>query len=196
MNLKSLICLSLLIFSVFVSAADKNEAYAIKGVGTLYCSKFVEAIDEGNQAFLVYGGWVEGYLTALNQQLDSTYDLAPWQSTEFLLRFVEASCRKSPKVQFQLVVKAMVAELAKQKLTTGGQYVLIKGGKGMLFQEEIVRRAKASLAGKGFYKGDSSIVGWSDAVRSAMKAFQKSKNLEQTGLPDQATLLHLFQPGS
>lgn len=184
---------ALFLVASVAAAVDDNDSYAVKGAGTSFCSAFVDTVDSKDRKYLVYGGWIEGYITALNQQLEQTYDLAPWQSTELLLSFMQSSCRANPDVQFHEMAKAMTAELARVKLKQGGRYVLIKGSDNLVLHEEIVRRAKSVLGAKGLYSGDTQKVNWDEDVRAAMKLFQESAKLPASGLPDQASLFWLFK---
>ena len=172
-------------------AADKNETYAVKGAGVSYCSMFIESMQSRDKNYFVYGGWVEGYLTGLNQQLANTFDLAPWQTTELLLRIIEPICQKNPKQQFHNVVKAMAGELSQHKVSQSGNYIQVEADKNLIFQEAIITRIKAALVEKGFYVGDDNL-GWDKPVITAVKDFQRSQELEETGLPDQFTLYKLF----
>jgi len=189
---KLLLCTVLAFTSVTpAQAADENETYAVKGAGVSYCSTFVESMQSRDKNYFVYGGWIEGYLTGLNQQLANTFDLAPWQTTELMLRIIEPICQQNPKQQFHNVMKAMAGEFSQHKVSQSGNYIQIEADKSLVFQEVIITRIKATLVEKGFYKGDDDF-GWGEAVIAAVKDFQRSQGLEETGLPDQLTLYKLF----
>jgi len=188
---KLLACSILVASTQGAQAADKNERYAIKGAGVSFCSTFAESIQARDKNYYIYGGWIEGYLTGLNQQLENTFDLAPWQTTELMLRMVEPICQQNPKQQFHTVVKAMAGQLSENKISEQGNYTQLEADKSLVFQESTVRLIKDTLVGRGFYDGDSDYK-WGDGVISAMKKFQRSKGLKETGLPDQLSLYQLF----
>lgn len=189
---KLLICSSL-IFSTCNSlqAADKNEVYAVKGAGVSYCSTFLESMEARDKNYFIYGGWVEGYLTALNQQLADTFDLAPWQTTELMLKMIEPVCQQNPEQQFHNVVKAMAGQFSEHKITESSNYVQLETNKNLVFQESVIKRIKNALMEKGLYEGDDDL-SWGGEVTTAIKEFQHSQDLEETGTPDQVTLYKLF----
>ena len=182
----------LAIVAPLVSAADEAGAFAIKGAGLASCGKVQQSIANTDNLSLAYGGWLEGYLTASNLHLEYTFDLAPWQSTYLLLKVVESICSNNPTMNLQQVADKLVADIANQRLATGGNYVRIGDDTTYVFQEEIVIRIKQALKDKGFYNGELNAE-YDDATKAAVASFQKSINDEQTGLPGQKTLLYLFQ---
>lgn len=172
-------------------AADDNKIYAVKGAGVAYCSTFIESMQLRDKNYFVYGGWVEGYLTGLNQQLTNTFDLAPWQTTELMLKMIEPICKQNPKKQFHEVVKAMAGQFSQDKILQSGNYIQVEADKNLVFQDSVITRIKTALVEKGFYEGDDNL-GWGEAVITAVKNFQRSQGVEETGLPDQVTLYKLF----
>lgn len=173
-----------------VYGMDSSNAYAIKGAGIAKCSKFIEFHQKKSDVYLVFGGWLEGYLTATNQQQTDTFDLAPWQSTQLLLLATESLCKQKPDMQFQEAVQVLIGQLAQQRITQGGKFVTIDS---YIYQEEVVKRMKNALKSRGLYSG----VGdgqYDDKLKAAVKQFQKGIKQPETGLPDQGTLYELFKP--
>ncbi|MDH5545617.1 MAG: peptidoglycan-binding protein [Gammaproteobacteria bacterium] len=183
-----LCCLSL-ISSAF--AADSDGSYAVKGAGISSCGKFVSAAKNKKDLYLVYGGWVEGYITASNQHLDQTFDLAPWQSTQLLLKIIESVCTQNTEQNLHQVLARISADMSRQRIAKGGKFVDIDGKRNYIFQEEVIERIKQALKNKGLYTGPVNGEYTSDLQKS-LKQFQKNINQNQSGLPDQGTLLKLF----
>lgn len=171
--------------------ADSGDAYAIKGAGIAKCSKFIEFREKKDNAYLIFGGWLEGYLTAMNQQQANTFDLAPWQSTQLLLIAVESLCKQKPEMQFQAAVQILINELSPQKISQGGKFVSIDK---YIYQEEMVKRIKNALKSRNLYNGNLDDPRYDDKLKASVKQFQKTIKLPQTGLPDQGTLYELFKP--
>ena len=48
-------------------ASDNKGNFAVKGIGTLSCEKFVNAKDTKDSAYMHFGGWIEGYISASNK---------------------------------------------------------------------------------------------------------------------------------
>lgn len=170
--------------------ADGNNAYAIKGAGIAKCSKFIELHQKKSDVYLVFGGWIEGYLTAINQQQPNTFDLAPWQSTQLLLAATESLCKQKPEMQFQEAVQVLIGGLAQQRITQGGKFITIDQ---YVFQEEVIKRMKGALKSRGLYSGNTNDAQYDDKLKAAVKQFQKSVKQAGTGLPDQGTLFELFK---
>lgn len=193
MNLKktSVLLLAPLCLPSISYATDGNNAYAIKGAGIAKCSTFIEFHQKKSDVYLVFGGWLEGYLTAINQQQSNTFDLAPWQSTQLLLVATESLCKQKPDMQFQEAVQVLIGQLAQQKIAQGGKFVTVDQ---YVFQEEVVKRMKNTLKSRGLYSGNVGDAQYDDKLKAAVKQFQKGIKQSETGLPDQGTLYELFKP--
>lgn len=184
----------LIFFSFKVYAADKNSAYAIKGVGVTTCASLVESSLKKNNVYYIYGGWIEGHITAQNRLQNNTFDISPWQSTELILKIIESICAKNPELKFYQVVDIIVAGLLKQKLDSASEFKNVGTiDKPLVLQSEMIGRIQQVLNHKGFYKGAIDSV-YGESSRAAMRAFQSSNGLSVTGLPDQGTLFELFKP--
>ena len=79
-------------------AADKNNRFSVRGLGTTSCSKYLEIRNLNNDESQEFVHWFTGFLTAYNWQEPDTYDVAP--STQYssagLLRFMDLYCGQSP----------------------------------------------------------------------------------------------------
>ncbi len=174
-------------------SADSASSYAIKGVGIASCSHFIKSAKAQDKLYFIYGGWVDGFVTASNQHLRETFDLTPWQSTGLLLKIAESICAQNPKMQFHQAINKIKVELAKQRLDKGENYVDIANNKKYVYQEEVIRRMKQMLKNKKHYSGPINAE-YDENMKIAVKSFQKSIKQSQTGLPDQGTLFELFKP--
>ncbi len=184
----------LFLISGFAYGADVDSKFAVKGAGISTCKRYLDAYEEKKELYYTYGGWLDGYITGANQHLGDTYDIAPWQSTGLLLTMMASNCKKHQDMSFYQVAQLMVQELVKTRIKSAGRYGVIQGGSPVPLHEEIVRRIKSALKDRGFYDGNIHVATWDDEVKTAVKAFQKSKDLPETGLPDQSTLYMLFYP--
>jgi len=50
-----------------VPAADKGDRFAALGAGIASCSRFLEARNSQSKEYFLFGGWIDGYLSAHNQ---------------------------------------------------------------------------------------------------------------------------------
>lgn len=186
--------IGLLPFTSF--AADKDNAFAPKGAGMLSCEAFVKIAESKGPDAARMLGWIEGYITAVNQTAADTYDVAPWQPAELLGDVILNHCRKNPKDSVFAVNRALISSLAKDRLTTKSEIIEIKEGdaKGAMYAETL-KRAQVALKDKGMFNGTADGK-WGGKTRDALKAFQKKEGLKDTGLPDAYTLVRLFQPAN
>lgn len=67
-------------------AADRNGDYAIVGYGSYPCSSLHQDTDAG------VGNWLAGYLTAINQVYDDTYDLKGDLDLDGVLDWIYTYC--------------------------------------------------------------------------------------------------------
>ena len=173
-------------------AADPANQFSVKGVGTLDCRKFLEAGEQQGENFLLFAGYLGGYLTAWNQLSTDTFDIQPWQTTETLLGMLDNYCRKHPDTNFAVATTRLVQVLEPDKLTLGSKLVEIPGDQGKLsIYAETLRRIQHKLQALDLHKG--AINGRFDApTREALKKFQQANELPASGLPDQRTLYRLL----
>lgn len=180
--------------AVAAQAADPDGHFAIKGAGGGTCAQFSSAREQDARDYYVYAGWIDGYVTGLNELNRDTYDLSPWGTTEMLAGMVDGYCRKSPDLSFHVAVRRLMQVLAADRLETRSPIVRVEhGGRGIALYEATLRRVQKVLAEKGLYQG--KVDGSYDAgTREALERFQRAEGLTPSGLPDQMTLLALFRP--
>ncbi|RMD64368.1 MAG: peptidoglycan-binding protein [Alphaproteobacteria bacterium] len=186
-----------LAFAVFVpgaQGADAQGRFAIKGAGLASCRDYTQA--RADQSQLVYSllGWLDGYLTAYNQLSADTFDVAAWESTDLFAQILDGHCKTYSDHRFVTVVRAIVAEIADQRLTQNSPLIAARnGGQGLLIYQETLRRVQEKLSQRGLYSG--AIDGrFDDPTRAALERFQAGQGLAVSGLPDQPTLWKLFRP--
>lgn len=173
-------------------AADPKNQFSVKGVGTLDCRTFLEAGEQQGETFLLFAGYLSGYVTAWNQLSNETFDIQPWQNTETLLGMLDNYCRKHPDTNFAVATTRLVQVLEPDKLTVGSKLMEIPGDQGKLsIYAETLRRIQHKLQTLDLHKG--AINGrFDNATREALKKFQQANELPASGLPDQRTLYRLL----
>lgn len=184
-----------LLTAAAADAADAEKRFAIKGVGVAKCSAFVQAYDQRNNDGFLFAGWLTGFLTALNQQLADTFDLAPWQSTDVLMLLMRDLCGQKPDEQFYRVAGGLVGLLGRDRLKTLSEPVEIQNKEHRTaLPKDVVRRVQERLKALDLYKG--SVDGsFGSGMQKALESFQKREKLPETGIPDQQTLVRLmYQP--
>lgn len=174
-------------------AADTNGNFAIKGAGLQTCEKFTTAFEEQNTDIMLYGGWIDGYLTGKNQHVNGVFDLASWQNTQTLLGLTKSACAQLPAdTQFMSAFDKVVRVLFDTQLDVASEITGLKSGTKQSFvYKATLEQMQSALAGLGYEVGADQ--GVFDATTAAsLQAFQKDKNLPVSGLPDQRTLFELF----
>lgn len=173
-------------------ASDAEKRFSIKGVGIAPCSAFIKSYDERSQDALMFAGWLGGYMTAMNQELPETFDLAPWQSVEVLMLLTRDLCGRNPEEKVYRAAGALVRILSADRLTTYSEFVeTVNGEHKTGVPKEVLRRIQERLKALNHYSGNPDGA-YGSGTRKAIEAFQKQANVPVTGVPDQQTLVKLF----
>jgi hypothetical protein len=175
-----------------VGAADSSGHFALRGVGLATCEQFLQAAEERQENVLLAGGWLEGYMTAINQLMPETFDIAPWQNTDTILALVKHNCERNKDQRFFMVVSAMVEFLAENRLREQTERILAETDEHRVtIYVDILKNVQQTLIDKGLLEG-SADGQFGARTRAALKAYQEKENIQVTGLPDQVTLWRLL----
>jgi hypothetical protein len=173
-------------------AADSSGHFALRGVGLATCEQFLQASEERQENILLAGGWLEGYMTAVNQLMPKTFDIAPWQNTDTILALVKHNCERNREQRFFAVVTAMIEFLAQNRLQEQSDRVLAEAdGQRVMIYGQIMRDVQQRLIDKGLLQGNADGQ-FGAKTKAALQEFQKKENIQVTGLPDQVTLWRLL----
>jgi hypothetical protein len=173
-------------------AADADGRFMVKGAGTATCERFLTARREKNAEYVSLAGWLDGYLSFMNQSEDRTFDVAPWQGTELLLSAVAVECRRNPQANFHGAAYRVATSLRPGRLQAKSPPVTATvDGKSLVLYAEVVTRIQQRLKLRGLFAPEPN--GRYDAdTTAALRAFQRDQQLPETGLPDQLTLAKLL----
>jgi hypothetical protein len=172
-------------------AADAAGNFAVKGVGLAPCTDVAKAIEQQSELFLQMGGWIAGYLTALNQTRGETYDLLSWQDDATVAAAILGWCRTNPSARLVEAAAAMANSLTQARVKAASPVLVIEGTQPPLrLYAETLRRAQESLARFGFDPGERGTFG--AGSRTAFARYQAKAGLAQTGVPDRDTLYALL----
>jgi hypothetical protein len=193
--MKSKLVISLVLSSLFaphVFAGDDSGKFSVRGAGLIDCETFVAEKEQQSPAYMMMGGWIDGYFTGLNQMSSQTYDLTPFQSTELIATIVENHCKQNPSSRLFSVLSSIAGQLAEQRLAAESEMVRINvEEKSTVLYRETIRRMQESLAALGYLTEPVSGE-FTENTLAGMQRFQRSIAFEATGFPDQATLWKLF----
>lgn len=174
-------------------AATQDGKFAIRGAGLIDCQTFLTEQKKRSPSYLMIGGWIDGYITGVNQQASATYDATSFESTELFVELIKNHCEKNPNDRLFPVMNSIVAQRWPHRLKQQSPLVGVTLDKqNTQIYRETILRIQNRLAEKGFYKGPAN--GQFDATTiAALAEFQKSlKGYKATGFPDQATLWELL----
>ena len=175
-----------------VSAADKSAKHALRGAGLTTCKSFVAAYAQKGPRAHVYFGWIDGYISGLNEMSSGTFDRAPWQSTELLAEVVRRACTKAPGSYFFAELRAVVAAMADQTLAHAQEKKILEmGDDRALVYPDTIRRAQTKLKTLGHYDG-AAHGRFDKRTQAAIVKFQKAKGIRINGLPGPITLWALL----
>jgi hypothetical protein len=124
--LRTLGLLALLAHGPFASAADQNGLFAIRGAGLLTCLTYVQEREAASDAYLMIGGWLDGYVTAVNELSLETFDVTPYVSTELLTVLINRHCKGNPTDILFAVTNTLLAKLFDEHLKSSSVYVDVR----------------------------------------------------------------------
>ena len=209
LSLSALVLGALMAVSGWALAADADGKFAVKGAARTTCEHYSKAYEERTESpnrYVIYTGWLEGYLSALNERTPGTYDLTSFESTQLLARLVYANCQRDVSMPFFNIARHMAAALKVTRIPSFSDTVVVQGkveieGQAapheitLRMYKETVRRLQNNLRSVGYFSEPIDGV-YGDALRAAMRKYQTANSLTVTGLPDQLTLLKLLRQPS
>ena len=194
-NLRTLGLLALLAHGPFASAADQNGLFAIRGAGLLTCLTYVQEREAASDAYVMIGGWLDGYVTAINELSLETFDVTPYVSTELLTALIDRHCKDNPGDILFAVTNTLLAKLFDERLKSSSVYVDVRISlEQMRLYTDTIERIQTSLAAKGLLYIEATGQ-WNLATQNALARYQESIGMNGSGFPDQATLWSLLRSG-
>lgn len=187
-----LIALGLIVNGTGVGAASNSGQFAVKGIGHHKCSDYLAARAAKSSAYSNYGHYIAGYLTAGNRLLSDTVDLTSWETIDVVSAYVANLCRIRGDVFFAQALEGVAAMMMPNRLRGNAELVEVSaGGKSIKVYASVIARLKKALIEGNYFNGsiDSR---FDQATIRALKDFQKSRDIPQTGLPDQQSLYLLL----
>ncbi|WP_298307792.1 peptidoglycan-binding domain-containing protein [uncultured Erythrobacter sp.] len=184
----------LLFGTAMVQAETADRQFAVEGAGRASCAAYSDARENNPQRAARYLGFIEGYLTAANRYEPNTFDLAPWHTAEAFALILDQHCKQSREDGLAMVAQRLVVSMMPHRLASESELVeLRQGEKSVLVYDKIIRRAQNQLARRGLFAGERDGKD-SPEFREALSRFQQLARLDQSGIPDVATLWVLLHP--
>ncbi len=189
----SALLLSIVIWSSAARAADDNGKFAIRGAGLQTCSGAVNAFDTSSPDLALYAGWIDGYLTGVNQFREDTFEMAPWQTANTLLALTVEVCRnEADDVKFMAVFVRLLRDFSAARLRAETPLTgVFRGSQRLALYATTIEAVERTLLELGHDPGEVDGV-FTEETSDALVAFQTDRQIQTTGLPDQQTLFALF----
>lgn len=182
------------LYPVAGGASTPQGIFAVEESGRMPCPAFVAARAAKNASYERSLGFIEGYLSAANRYEPNTFDLAPWQNAAAFGMILDAHCKKQGSDTLGIAIQRLVGALQPMRLAEPSKLIEVGDGqRKVILYEMILKRAQSALARRGLYRGSATGL-YDQSTRTAFATFQKSVSLDQTGLPDPATLWMLLNP--
>lgn len=173
-------------------ASGDQDRFAIRGAGLLNCANFVEEKQAESPAYLMIGGWIDGYITGLNQYAEDTYDITSYESTELIARLIANHCESNPDDRLFTVVNSLMKRIQDDRIRDPEVPVVVEVGERRTYiYPPTLRRIQRALRERDYYEGpiDGS---FGPAVAAGMKKFQEEIGFDPSGYPDQASIWFLL----
>lgn len=172
-------------------AADVDGNYSVRGVGSQSCSDFIAAVQEDRANAQPYVGWLGGYVTGLNRQLEDTFDLSYVLNTEHLGELVARLCAQEPEMLFETAAARIGNFMHEHRVRQASEIIQVSmDDQQVTLREDVLERFIARLADLGYL--DSADTEFDETVGTAIASFQTDNELTETGLPDVFTLVTAF----
>ncbi len=174
-------------------AADAQNRFSMRGVGLLTCEVFENERAAQSATYQIFGGWIDGYITGVNQYAQDTFDVLSFESSELVTELIGAHCKSNPQNMVFSVLNSMFLKLQDDRIREASAHVDVAiGPRSVRLYEAVLRRIQTRLQEEGHYSGE--ITGtFGDSEQAAIAAFQTAASLESTGFPDQVTLWKLLR---
>lgn len=177
--------------SATAHAGDAEGRYAIKGVGLVPCSAFIQSLQQQQQEAGLFLSWLSGYLTGANVFAENTYDMVSWQDEGVLANALASTCSQMPDQPVGVAASQLLPLLAQTRIPTAEKpEEIVVGEQRRLLYPSVVRALQQGLKDKGqtlTVDGD-----FGPGTQTAIRAFQKSAGIPETGFPDAVTMIALF----
>lgn len=192
-GIRLFVAVALLVQGAIVSAADQDGLFSIRGAGLLTCKTYVEEREAASDAYVMIGGWLDGYITAVNELSAQTFDVLPYESTELLTILIDRHCEDNPSDILFAVTNSLLAKLFDDRLQSSSAFVDVRVGVDQVrLYTNIIERIQTALTAAGFLD-DGAAGRWNLETQDALARYQESEGMEGTGFPDQATLWSLLR---
>jgi hypothetical protein len=141
---------------------------------------------------LILTSWILGYLTASDRLVKDTFDATPVMAPEALTAMIVGVCQKYPDARVETVANTVLTQLATARVMHESPVVEARDGDRVVPIRKSTLIAVQTALQKNKLMKDPADGNFGSSTEAALKQFQKSQNLPETGLPDPATVVRLL----
>jgi hypothetical protein len=191
---KYVVTLVVILFSFCAVAADEEGAFNTKGAAKRSCSEFASTYSEQGSKTYLYGGWLEGYITAFNALQQKTFDITPWQTTELMLLMLNKHCTDNPDQKFLDATNIMLQAFLPTRMSTRSDIIEMSINDSTIYiYQTVLDMTVEALESSGYnIDTESSDIAFNKSYVDAITQYQRAKGIAVTGFPDQQTLVNLL----
>lgn len=166
---------------------------AIEGLGQRPCSELVAARQDSPEQYRSFAIWMSGFISAANGYQADTYDLTPWQPLEMSIAQVHNFCQANPERALAQAIVTYLNFLRDERIKEPSQPISARNGANAVFiYPEILAQVHTKLQVAKLLPAEHG-GDFDAAFGEAIMTYQRVNGLKQNGLPDTATLIHLFR---
>lgn len=174
-------------------SADDEGNFAVHGAGSQNCQRFMDTAQADDAAIIdQYLSWMQGYMTAIGRQQQDTFDVSPVLSPQEMGTLLLNICRRNPDERVESALASLIDFMSPVRVTSASGIVQVASGDNTLaIRESVLESVHDRLEELEYDTGERSAL-FNQQVQDSLRDFQRSNDLEATGLPNARTMLRLF----
>ncbi len=174
-------------------AADEAGHFSVRGAGLLSCKAYAMERASESPTYLMVAGWVDGYITGINQYATATYDATSFETTELIMVLLDQHCADHPGDGVFAVINTLMGRMNGSRMISRSAMEKVEVGDYQAhLYVTVIERVQGRLADLGYFHGP--VTGrWDEGTTVALKGYQADSELQSTGFPDQKTLWQLLR---
>jgi hypothetical protein len=181
------------LFGLVASAQGQQSVYFVRGSGALPCADVAKAMETGGPDLVALVAWADGALSTVNRLRADTFDMLPFADPPGLVTQLAVNvCRQRPQSSFDGALVEVFAALEAIRVVEPAEPVRMVAGRAEVrLRPETLRMVQERLIALGHLQG-SADGAYGPATGAALRKFQGTAKLPQSGLPDVETVLRLL----
>jgi hypothetical protein len=180
-----------------VHATTLDGQFATRGLGAVECQALPAVLDDpaNNGTRDQFVAWITGYMSYASRASADTFDVMPIQDNYSVGALAELLCRDNPLLLVETVVFEIIKSFENGAVNGVSDVVNIGlDGSTVVLRAETMQRVQDRLVEAGLLPAADADGIFGPKTRVALETFQKSAEIQQTGLPDALTLFFIFKP--